>query len=453
MKTQVLSPPPQSVIKNHMIKKLIWLIYILQFLIINPLFIKAQFQSITVDTTITADCEFYPFSSSSPIYGLDISGNVTLNSDTSLVRVILYDTLFNEYLLFESYPLIASQPYFYFNNESDETRYLNGIVPYSLEVQIINSSIEINTLGITQTYVAYADSLRYEHKLSKEILKVSQMNINIDAHEMLWFADTSSVGLLSFADKKSLFGDKYNLKGLDYYVGGLFFPFGSAIAGADDSEIIDHWDWRVRHGANDPIKSDYNFDSNSDGVGWMTSVKNQNDRVNCTGLCYIYAPLASLEGLLNIYINNPDHPDYNLSEEHVLDCNPYASASDCEGGDIGGTYKFVKLDGVLEETCYPMDNVAEVCILQQCNSPEHRFKIYDYQTMWMNPNNLTYFKELIIQKGPLSATFANYLGGSHHAMSIVGYGTVKDGDEFINSRDESDTKLVSNESDYLGKTY
>ena len=55
---------------------------------------NAQTQSITVDTTITADCEFYPFTSDDPIYGLNLSGSLTLNSDTSLIRIVFYDTLY-----------------------------------------------------------------------------------------------------------------------------------------------------------------------------------------------------------------------------------------------------------------------------------------------------------------------------------------------------------------------
>ena len=106
----------------------------------------AQTQSIIVDTTITAGCEFYPFSSSDPIYGLTITGSVNLSSDTSLIRVVLYDSLFNEYLVYESYPLIAESSSFNFSNECDETCYLDGINPYSLEVQIINAEININEI-------------------------------------------------------------------------------------------------------------------------------------------------------------------------------------------------------------------------------------------------------------------------------------------------------------------
>ncbi len=60
-------------------------------LIFIPHLTIAQNQTIIVDTTITADCEFYPFSFVSTIQGLGFSGSVVLNSDSSLVRLIYSD--------------------------------------------------------------------------------------------------------------------------------------------------------------------------------------------------------------------------------------------------------------------------------------------------------------------------------------------------------------------------
>ncbi|MEA3477127.1 MAG: hypothetical protein U9R60_03040 [Bacteroidota bacterium] len=65
-------------------------------------------QTINIDSTFTADAEIYPFSPDDTITGLSIGGSIELNSDTSLVRVILVDEDYNEYMVYEAYPMIGS---------------------------------------------------------------------------------------------------------------------------------------------------------------------------------------------------------------------------------------------------------------------------------------------------------------------------------------------------------
>ena len=60
---------------------------------------NAQTQSIIVDTTITSDCEIYPFSTIDTLQGLSFSGSVVLNSDSSLVRIVYIDGNNYEWLL------------------------------------------------------------------------------------------------------------------------------------------------------------------------------------------------------------------------------------------------------------------------------------------------------------------------------------------------------------------
>ena len=50
-----------------------------------------QAQTIQIDSLFTTDGEIFPFGTNDTIFGLSISGHVTLSSDTSLVRVILTD--------------------------------------------------------------------------------------------------------------------------------------------------------------------------------------------------------------------------------------------------------------------------------------------------------------------------------------------------------------------------
>jgi len=222
----------------------------------------AQTQSITVDTTITADCEFYPFSSSGPIYGLSLTGSVNLASDTSLIRVVLIDTLFNEYLVYESYPLIADTTSFNFSNVCDETCYLDGISPYSLKVQVVSATLSFSTITYNPIYINKADSLQLSAKQTVELNKVAMINSFINENKMLWFADTTSLSNMSYQEKETLFGSKFNLRGFDYYTGGIFIPWGEELREIDNSTLIEEWDWRNRHGANDPTKGEYYYVGN-----------------------------------------------------------------------------------------------------------------------------------------------------------------------------------------------
>jgi hypothetical protein len=63
-------------------------------------------QTIYIDSTFTTDGEIFPFEPNDTIYGLSISGSVTLSSDTSLVRVILTDEAGQEWMVYEAYPMI-----------------------------------------------------------------------------------------------------------------------------------------------------------------------------------------------------------------------------------------------------------------------------------------------------------------------------------------------------------
>ena len=104
---------------------------------INPV---VQSQTILIDTTFTTDGEIYPFSQNDTAYGVRMSGDIVLNSDTSLVRVIFSDKNYNEYMVYEAYPLISSKYSFSVSNVYDETYCLDEVIPYSIRIEIINAS-------------------------------------------------------------------------------------------------------------------------------------------------------------------------------------------------------------------------------------------------------------------------------------------------------------------------
>ena len=100
-------------------------------------------ESILIDQTFTKTTSLYLFEKVDIIYSLDISGDIILNTSSSLARVVLIDQSDHEYLVFEAYPRIVKNPAFSFTNVSEETIALKGIDVKELRIEIIDASIYI----------------------------------------------------------------------------------------------------------------------------------------------------------------------------------------------------------------------------------------------------------------------------------------------------------------------
>ena len=112
----------------------------------------AKAQTIIIDSTFTNDAIIQPFGPNDTLYSLKISGSLTLNSDTSLVRVVVGNEDSLEYMVYESYPLISSEYSYSFSDQSDETSYLNTFLPKYMKVYLINASISIDSLRDMETF-------------------------------------------------------------------------------------------------------------------------------------------------------------------------------------------------------------------------------------------------------------------------------------------------------------
>jgi hypothetical protein len=122
-------------------------------------------QTIQIDSTFTSDGEIFPFSPNDTIYGLSISGSVSLHSDTSLVRVILTDIYGQEWMVYEAYPMIVTDTAFDIVEECDETCYLNCIIPYSIQIQLYNSSFELDTIYKKANIVPFIETLINDNRI------------------------------------------------------------------------------------------------------------------------------------------------------------------------------------------------------------------------------------------------------------------------------------------------
>lgn len=412
-------------------------------------------QTITIDSTFTANTEIFPFGSTGTVYGLSVSGNVTLNSDTSLVRIVLIDNNFNEYLVYEAYPYICAQTTTYVSNLCDETCYSEGFEPYSVLVQVTDSDFDFEKIVMISDSVVDALGQQVQSKQETELEKVSQMQNNITANQMLWFADTNSISNLSYVRKKSLFGENYNLCGLDYYMGGIYDPQPNTVRQADSSTLVPDFDWRNRHGANDPNKQDYYYVTGRKGEGWMTSVKDQAVYSQCDGLCYIYGPLGVIEGLSNIYFNQ--FYDYELSVQNILECSALVEGyGDCEGG-YGGALSFIRDSGVVDSLYYPRRFPNLTCgdsLL--ANSFNYKLFIDGSNQVIKtspSPNKIDSIKKALIEYGPLSVSLSFYTDSLSHKMVLVGYGILKAGDTIYDRDSLFDPILIVEGSSHIGKLY
>ena len=155
-----------------------------------------------------------------------------------------------------------------------------------------------------------------------------------------------------------------------------------------------------------------------DGV---TPVTNQG---GC-GSCWAFAAVAQLESFARIY----DTRILDLSEQAVIDCNPYGS--DCGGGWMQAAYYVFRNYGAVSEACIPYTaSDGHPCTQTSC---EPQAKISGYAEV---STSITAIKQAIYDYGPVTTAFYvhndfyQYTGGCwdydydytpNHAMLIVGW--------------------------------
>jgi len=109
----------------------------------------SSLQNIVLEKQVLSDETIHPFSKQQ-IVGLGVSGSVQLRSERSQVRILLIDNQLNEYLAYEVYPLIAPANVFQIRDACRETCVLPAIVPSALRVELIDASLEIQTVVVNQ---------------------------------------------------------------------------------------------------------------------------------------------------------------------------------------------------------------------------------------------------------------------------------------------------------------
>ena len=400
------------------------------------------------NTEYTSTSEF-PLNDMYAIYGLSISGHSQLNSDTSLVRVLLVDNQGKSYLVYEDFYLTASN--IAFQDMAFETAYLDSVTPNKLKIIIRDATLYLNDVSysygdevVTRNSGLDRKTLAKMQQQTQEEYMIDRWNEYNDANNQYWFAGKTPLSGLSYEAKKAALGatsDAYLSDGLEYYVGGFFvvrdmrFPNSLEITPPPSySNYVESFDWCNRHGRN-----------------WMTSLKNQLEPVNSNtvgnGGCWAFATCATVEAKMNLQFNQL--LDYDLSEQELGSCTNGKLST---GGNATQAFTHIKNYGIITEDCMPFKNDENVPCEDKCENPTDVITIDDYHSIQNNADTL---KHYLINNGPFYSVVDNVW--MNHAMCLCGYGTIHEGDSVMYLKygedEKPQKKIISSGDSLIGQTY
>ena len=385
---------------------------IYSFLLLCGIVYTSQLSNnIYINSTFFQSSLLTPFNDVQSISSLNISGKISLNTDSSLVRVILVDNKFIEYLVYEAYPLIVKEMVYDFSQIAEETHILPNVHPLQIKIEIYDASLTLDDLHYSSALgKSNVEIKQMQATIRKEInqKKIDLINEKIKILGLRWFAGETSISKLSFEKQRNMFPNKKvpNNQGFLYYKGGIFeFPSNNAISAENSSELIESWDWRNRHGANDP-SSPY-YDGDTTGGGWITPVGYQ-----LCGDCWAWAATHIIEANLNLHFNQ--HLDIILSVKDVS-CNAFnEDRTCCEEGNPYNALEYVHFNGIVDAECLPYSDNCESCT-EKCTNSNELIIIDEARNLY--PDDASIIKKALIDYGPMVMGIFSL----NHAMALIGF--------------------------------
>lgn len=409
-------------------------------------------QPITSDTTISM--------SKTPVTAVSIIGKIKLNSDNSLIRIVLVDTSNKEYLVYEANNMLADlNTDVSITNACEETCNFGPVTPANLKVKITNGSLQIYSLNVTNVSVQSGGVWKSSQQIQNENqarqnamqnalkqaqdTKLQKVQAMIKKKNLTWTAGETSISNMTYEQKKKLFtkpdgtpvADLPNLQGFEYYKGGIFkladtgvSPNSQSAGASVASTLPASWDWR-----------------NVLNQNWNTSIKQQDN-----GDCWAYALVGTIEAQINLSYGKQLNLD--LSEEQMVDCIneialPYGMQSskypECTSQNFcypGYSLCVISQHGIADERCDPYAgrnmypgycNATYICSdWQQRVWKNSSFWDYKFTNDFSTPTcpkqtmNFTIddVKKILIANGPVNGDLRTW----GHAMELVGYGGSSD---------------------------
>jgi PKD repeat protein len=390
-------------------------------------------QPVTIDVTqsFSATTEITPFPQNvNRITGLAVTAAITLdNEQTSEVRIILVDKDYEEHLVYEAHYLIASGS-FTVEQVCEETCILENVGVGSLRIEVTDATVELQSLTYTRVVAPGLDIAKEkrDQKLSQNEDKINRINEKLQERGRSWIAGPTEVGEMTYSERKALFGQSTFPAGFEFYAGGVITAGDDTetigLKSATASPYVDEWDWRNRHGRN-----------------WISPVANQS---SC-GSCWAFAAAGATEAMVNLFFNQL--LNLNLSEQELLSC----TSGTCSGGYPSTALNYIASNGIVDEKTFAYVN-SKVSCDNKLSNPSDLIKIggkVDFGSgSWSKTeDNL---KKMLIQMGPVSGGLTDW----SHAMALVGYKVVKEGDIFFYRDLEKKRywKTVSAGDPLIGKT-
>jgi hypothetical protein len=416
-------------------------LFVSTMMFFNLAFSRAQ--TIILNQEFEKDTIIQLFSQIDKAFSFKISGTSILKSDTSLVRVVLEDIDGNRILIYETYNLISLDDTIKVLNGCDESCYLKETNPSKLYIDVINATFRFDSLMLTTFKFDNPDSLQSDLNYFNDSVKISTINKNIVIYDKYWRAGRTSFSDWSYQQKEEFFGRKYNLFGLDYYKGGVFELKSSGDYTKETSQYVSSYNWRNRHGANNPLSPYFDGD-NQYFTGWITPVE---DQESCN-TCYIFATTAAVETRLNLYYNihhkiNSHHFDYYISEQDVWKCGTDLNIS-C---DLYGTseYAYDRLQSQYRCTDeYYNYHVSAGNNCEKPGNPDGEIRINGSQSLFLYSGSWDAFKLNLIKSGPVTGYIPNFPNGAHY-VEITGFETGTKGLKVYCKKFNDDTDIVLKE--------
>lgn len=385
-----------------------------------------------------------PLDSKGEIECLSIDAIIERTSDNYFVRILACDNADNIYQVFEANNLTYDMDSFELTDYAEETMLLNHFVPLKLEVYISNASLNLQKVNLrfsNKRWKGISDFVKEQSAIKKNQVFsiVKRINAYNESHGKLWRAGITDMSLLSFQKRKEVmrFSNGENLNGLEYYYGGIFEigepSENQRIASNETSPYVSSFDWRDRHGKN-----------------WITPIRDQGD----SGYCWAFSAVAQTEAMANLYYNQLFKMD--LSEQDVAWYSTYDHYYVYYyGASINQGVNYIKNNGVIDDDTLPFQDTpyANMPTIRpsgnECVSFNNSYSISNY-LIAQNPDTL---KNSLIHKGPIASGFN--LFNLHHAMLLVGYKTIEEGDTIWMDNEQGQLYgyvYIGSQSPYLGKT-
>ena len=419
--------------------KKIYLFIVAVFVALNMTEAQTFNRQANINLQVTTDTILYPFDGNN-ITSIGVSGQVEFTSDYGFVRFFVSDGNGDDYLVYEAYKMFEDASTISFSQKCEESCFYDTYTPSDFIIQVKDAIVNINSVDFSNTHYSNAEYQRLDAATSADNIRLAKVQSFIERNGLIWIADHTKLSDLSFASKTQLWGKDYKSYGFEYYSGG-FYCLEQPHRGIDyGDDFATNFDWRNRHGANNP-NSPY-YDGDIEGSGWLSPLTCQlgcyeNGVFSCgteddcpgnfrsAGTCWSFGPTAQVEALANLYYNF--HLDLDLSEQYPV-CKE-AEAYNWESikpWDPNYALNYYWNGGVPYESCWPYTAGLDGCE-PPCSEPMERVSINSYTCYNEHNHNeigVDELKHLIMEKGPVAAASIPDDDWITHCMLLVGWGTI-----------------------------